>query len=231
MSTNNYKTSDEEQFANEPSKVDIKSQVEKKPEVWNSLERAKIFVGLLTPIVIVIITLSINYNINESNKNEEHNKRIFQERQNIYTKIGPLLNDIYCYIMFVGHWKQLSPFDIIERKRELDKTIYISTPYFDSASVFLKYYNNFIDAAFKAGQGWGKDAMLRSNSKLHETAIDTAVLKWNQKWDSFFTGEDNREQVRDSYFALLRQVSTELDLEVKGEHIDKTIEIKPPFNP
>ena len=212
---------------NEPIKVELIEQKKEKPKIWNSLERTKIFVGLLTPLMILAITLIINYNINERNKRDEHNKRIFAKRQDIYDKVGPLLNDIYSYFLYVGQWKQLSPDDIINHKRELDKIIYTNIPYFDTASVFVKSYNEFMVQTFATGQGWGKNASLRTEMNLHKIAIDTSKFKWQEKWDDNFTEEDNRENIKNSYFAFLRKVSTELDLEVKGQDIDKTIEIKP----
>lgn len=211
---------------NEPIKVQLIEQVKEPPKVWNSLERTKIFVGLLTPIAILAITLMINSSINENNQKAEHDKRIYQQRQVIYDKIGPLLNDIYSYYMFVGQWKQLSPQDIINHKRELDKTIYTNIPYFDTASVFLKRYNAFIDETFETGQGWGKDAALRTDMELHRSAIDTSIVKWKEKWNDYFINNGNRESIKRTYFALLRQVSTELDLKIKGADIDKTIELE-----
>jgi hypothetical protein len=210
----------------EPLKVELVEKAKEKPKVWNSLERTKIFVGLLTPIAILMITLSINKSINENNLKVEHDKRIYQQRQEIYSKIGPLLNDIYSYNMYVGLWKQLSPQDIINHKRELDKIIYTNIPYFDTASVFLNCYNDFMKETFKTGRGWGKDAALRTDMILHKRAIDKTFVKWIDKWNENFTNEDNRENVKRTYFALLRQVSTELDLKIKGTDIDKTIDLK-----
>lgn len=220
-------TSEESQLDSKPIKVELVEQKKEKPKIWNSLERTKIFVGLLTPLMILAITLIINSNINDRNKRDEHNRRIFAKRQDIYDKVGPLLNDIYSYFLYVGKWKQLSPDDIISHKRELDKTIYTNIPYFDTASVFIKYYNGFMDETFATGQGWGKDAALRTEMDLHKVAIDTTKFNWQKRWNDSFTEEDNRENIKKTYFALLRQVSSELDLEVKGQDIDKTIEVRP----
>ncbi len=196
------------------------------PSVWNSLERSKIIVGLLTPIAIFLFTWQTNKNINESNKIEDNNKRVFQQRQDIYNKIGPLLNDIYSYYMYVGQWKQLSPIEIIEHKREIDKIIFTNIPYFDTASKFIKSYTTFMEAAFRTNQGWGKDAFLRTNWELHRSAFDTNLIKWNNTWNSGFTGEDNRIELKAQYFSLLRQVSSELNLEIKGDNIETIIELK-----
>lgn len=198
----------------------------KTKSVWNSLEITKIFVGLLTPIAIFLFTWQTNKNINESNKIEDNNKRVFQQRQDIYNKIGPLLNDIYSYYMYVGQWKQLSPIDIIKNKRELDKIIYTNIPYFDTASSFLESYNSFMNAAFSTYQGWGKDALLRTNSRLHYAAIDTSLIRWQSEWNSMFTEQDNRTEIKAFYFALLRHVSAELNLEVKGHNIESVIKLK-----
>jgi hypothetical protein len=52
------------------------------------------------------------------------NQKVIEKRIDVYDKLAPMLNDLYCYFYYVGNWKELTPIRIIETKRKLDKTFY-----------------------------------------------------------------------------------------------------------
>lgn len=69
---------------------------------WSDLEKAKLAVSILTPILVLILGIIINHSIKSS-------ERSSSLRSEIYRTIGGDLNDIYSYLAFVGGWKGLGP--------------------------------------------------------------------------------------------------------------------------
>jgi len=70
------------------------------------------------------------------------------------------MNNIFTYYMFIGKWKELSPEDIINDKRDVDETIHTYEPFFSKS--FVTVYDQLEDQLFKPFRGWGKDAALRT---------------------------------------------------------------------
>lgn len=180
--------------------------------VWNSLELTKILVGLLTPIAIFIFTKQTNERLDLSNKIQDNNKRVFENRQKFYDQVGTTLNDFYCYHLYVGHWKDLSPIDIVKKKRTVDQLVYTYSPFFDKE--FKLAYDAYMTAIFQPYAKMGGDAKIRSESIIHKDYFKSDSAIWKDKWTENFTEEDNRKEVFDTYFALLQEIGQELNLKV-----------------
>jgi hypothetical protein len=99
-------------------------------EPWNSLEIAKLAVSVLTPLIVLCIGIWVNRLIQRMQSLKWANQKIIEKRIAVYDELVPLLNDIYCYYEFVGNWKELTPIQILELKRKLDKKVYIYAPCF-----------------------------------------------------------------------------------------------------
>ena len=182
----------------------------KKESVWNSLEIVKILVALMTPLAIFIFTKQTNEKFDQSNKLQDNNKRVFENRQIFYDKVGIILNDIYCYHMYVGHWKELTPTDIIKKKRTLDQLVYTYSPYFDTT--FKPAYDSFMTATFKPYVKMGGDAKIRSEAQIHYDYCKKDSTLNDSEFPEKFTDEDNRTAVFKTYFALLKEMAKELNL-------------------
>ena len=150
--------------------------------IWNSLEVTKLVVALLTPLAIFAFTYYTNLaqtrdtearttqRLHEEVERQKREKieseererfaQVLKYRAELWKTISPTMNDLYCYFLYVGHWKDLTPDSILKTKRDLDKYVYSNSPFFTSE--FVKKYNAFMSAAFQTGNGWGLDAMLKS---------------------------------------------------------------------
>ena len=113
---------------------------EDKPSPWTSLEIAKLGISALTPILVLTVGIVINHSVKVA-------ERSSTLRSEIYRTVGEDLNDIYCYLMFVGNWKDLTPADIIARKRSVDKTMYTYRPLFTEE--LFATYKTFMHEAFE----------------------------------------------------------------------------------
>ena len=172
----------------------------KKLSPWNSLEIAKLAVSCLTPLLVLILGIAINSSLRNA-----------ELRTEIYRDVGGNLNDIYAYVSFVGGWKELTPVDILERKRKVDKAMYTYRPFF-SAELF-DTYEEFMAAVFKPYGGPGQDARIRSDistpdgdRRIHSTNI------WNPAWEDRFTKERNKNDQRNAYDRFLNQLARDLSL-------------------
>ena len=83
-----------------------------------------------------------------------------EKRLELYDQIAPDLNAIFCFFVWVGYWKDISPKDLIEKKRELDKIVNIYKHLLSPS--FYTAYNDFIHLVFRTYSGAGKDALIMS---------------------------------------------------------------------
>jgi hypothetical protein len=179
--------------------------------LWNSLERWKLIVSALTPITIAVATWvyedtkaeelrRATSEKEEQLKSEERIRRAVGKRLEIWDKAAPMMNDIYCYLLFIGKWKQFAPTDIIERKRDLDTLMYSNRILFTPD--FFKAYEDFIGAAFEPyGGKWAQDAPIKT---IQTRPLDKKALR------TAFTGSENTEAVHTTYWAYQRMAAIEL---------------------
>jgi hypothetical protein len=135
---------------------------------------------------------------------------VAQWRFDHYEQAAGLLNDMYVYFLYVGKWKEYTPEDIVERKRDVDKILYSSGPVFSDN--LIARYNDLIAEMFQPFQGWGQDARLRTTVQHRKQAAVEGHLTWNSAWNANFTGEDNIGRIRVAYTALTKQLAIDLDL-------------------
>ena len=178
--------------------------------IWNSLEIVKLVVSSLTPIVVLVFGIWINRLAKKVEQVQWTNRTIVEWRIKVYDEVAALLNDLLCYYTFVGNWKELSPSDVVETKRALDKKVHTCAPLFSSR--FLDLYFDFARACFETYTGWGRDARLRTPVLRHRQA---AGEEWLPEWDALFSEDEfcaPPEDVRRAYQDLMRNFAGELGL-------------------
>ena len=177
---------------------------------WNSLEIVKIIIGIITPITIAGAGWWISDRATENAKvernaaverqeRETRYEKVLEKRSQLWDQLGPKLNDIYAYLLYVGRWNELKPSDIIERELESNRIIFSFRPYFSEK--FLNAYGAFMNNAFKT----------RCSPRV-DVCIRTMSIGRREKSSEKFTNSDNRKNVHSSYYALLTIVGTELDI-------------------
>ncbi len=164
---------------------------ENKP-IWNSLEKTKLVVSALVPILILFFGFWLG--LIESNR--ENQSRVADLRFEVFKDVGKEVNTIYSYLLYVGSWKEMTPVDVLESKRKADTVFYTYSALFSRE--FKASYNNFMKEAFKTRNGWGMDAKLRTgyeNRKNLNTFLspndkgELAKIEWDESWNILFTGE------------------------------------------
>ena len=181
---------------------------------WSSLEILKLLIDLLTPAAMLYIGLWFDRRIKEFEHRQWSNQKVIEKRLEVYEKVTPKLNDMMCYFLRIGTWKELNPTEVIDMKREIDKDAHIYAPLFSPA--FMDRYNEFMSSCFATFRGAGKDAQLRADGSFYREAYvgdEPHDGKWNAEWDDCFTGAEEastREQVSSSYRALVGLIAQEL---------------------
>ena len=175
------------------------------PPVRDWIDIATVIANAAGPIVAAVF----GYWILRVTKRLEHaqwrNQKLVEKRIEVWENLGPVVNDIYCYCLRVGSWKELKPPDAIAKKRVADKIMHLNRPYFSSS--FFTAYQLFANTSFETFQGHGENARIRSMAWEHKNVHSC----WDESWDRCFLDVPlDDEELKRVYEKLVSQVSREL---------------------
>ncbi len=154
----------------------------------------------LIPIAVLVIGKTINERLKKLEYSQWANQRLVEKKLTLYDEIMPRLNNLYCFYMFVGNWKEISPADVISAKRFLDKKVHIY--YGILGDQFSRAYDEFMSVAFETYANAGGDARIKSviasldgDRKVH------AKYGWDNAWETLFPQNPSfdRIQFKNSY--------------------------------
>jgi hypothetical protein len=148
--------------------------------IWESLKIVIIIFAALAPFVIAFLVIRSKRKITKLKTKHQANQKTLEKRIEIYDRMGPMLNDLFCFFCYNGNWKELTPIDIMGLKRELDKDINVYAPLF-SEELSLKYMA-FIQLCFVAHSGWEHEEKIKSLYELRQQH----AAEWNDDWILFF---------------------------------------------
>jgi hypothetical protein len=181
------------------------------------LEIVKLIVSLLTPIIILLVGIWVTQLAERFKAILWSNQKVIEKRIVIYDELAPMLNDLYCYFQFVGNWKELTPPQILEIKRRLDKKAHLYAPLFSPA--YLSLYNDFIHLCFETFVGPGLDARLRTPiASFDGDRKEVSTTQWNERWDEMFSDAEevtSKNELKDKYKSLMSRFSRELGIGLK----------------
>jgi hypothetical protein len=173
------------------------------------LEGIKLGVSLITPGLVAYLAWQATSLSKRLEEQYWSSRTIVEWRIKVYDEVAPLLNDLLCYFTFVGNWKTLSPLQVIDLKRTLDKKMHTVAPLFSPE--FLACYFEFNHACFLTYQGWGVDAKIRSPMNRHKEFFP----QWDSDWNELFAKDSECETpslVREKYMLLMQDFASELGL-------------------
>jgi hypothetical protein len=184
------------------------------PSPWNSLEVAKLVVDGLIPVAVVLLGVWVSRATRRVEASQWVNQKLVEKRISLLEDILPYLNDIFCYYTWIGKWKELSPADIIQRKRDLDRLFFANQPFFSAEA--LSAYQEFTRALFLTYAKPGTDAQLRTTEKSPDGSRARSYPgTWNPEWSGMFAqaGEQAlRRSVREQYRRLTIVLGAEVDM-------------------
>ena len=167
-------------------------------------DHAKLGVDLLGPLIAAVFGIWVLRLTKRIEQNQWRNQKLIEKRILIWDQVGPVVNDIYCYCKRIGSWKEMTPIDVITRKRTAGKVVHLSRPYFSNK--FFRSYIDFTTSSFAMFQGHGADAKIRTSLWEHRNARHD----WESNWDELFKDEFDEDALDSAYEEMLRQVQDEL---------------------
>jgi hypothetical protein len=190
--------------------------------VWNSLEICKLVATVMTPVTVFVLGCLIWSGQREivqrwdrdqleqrslAEASSKERDQIRELRLSIYKEAAPLLNEILSYHFYVGRWKERSPADIIEKKRQLDSLMYSNIALFTPA--FFDLYRAFMRQGFRAARNHFGEPRIRTQAQCRQPHPNNDA----ERWLSYFTNEDSRRSLCLAYANWLSRLSEELLLQ------------------
>jgi hypothetical protein len=74
-----------------------------------ALEALKIITGVATPILIALIGFRLNKIMQSLPAAQWGNQKLIEKSLDIFNKAASEINVLYCYIRFIGTWKEPTP--------------------------------------------------------------------------------------------------------------------------
>jgi hypothetical protein len=181
---------------------------------WTWLEIAKLIAGLITPAALALFGILIHRMTKGFELHQWRNQKLIEKRLEIYGSLAPELNDLLCYFMHIGLWKELEPPAVVAVKRTVDKKIYLAAPLFSSE--FFSACQCFLHLCFETYNGWGINARLRTSPARRSQAFGD---KWKTEWNAFFSDKaSDPKQIREAYQTIMNVFAKDI-----GIHEDYTI--------
>jgi hypothetical protein len=149
---------------------------------WNSLEVAKLAVGVLTPLLLVGLGVLINRTGRRVENAQWSNRRVLDRRLELYDDMAEPLNDLYCFFRLVGGFREIKPPRALELKRELDKIFHVNRFLFSPR--FAELYEQLMQTYFRTFTGTGQSAKIKSPVDIQQR--ERTVAHWKQEWDALF---------------------------------------------
>lgn len=184
---------------------------------WNSITIINMVISILTPVTVVTIGYILDRNLKRMENKQFINQKIIDKRISFYDTVVPLLNDILCYHLYIGNWKELSIDKIIEYIRKLDKEFNIYSPLF-SGNIMQKY-EQFMELCYSTMNGWGNDATIKSsytNRQRYAIWGKNDENKFDKNYISKIIKDGNEKRIleekKESYKELINSLCAEMDI-------------------
>ena len=156
----------------------------------NGWEIVKLIAGLLTPATLAIFGIFVTRVTKRFEHAQWKSQKLIEKRLAIYDQLAPEFNDLLCYFTYVGHWRDLTPLQVIELKRSVDKKVYLAAPLFSEEFYFA--CRNLMKLCFETNAGFGRAALLRTDVGLRKVAQADA---WEDEWNDMFSNEPTEPEV------------------------------------
>lgn len=173
----------------------------------NWIEIAKLVVSISTPLLVAGIGFVISKRLKSIEEAQWQSRKIIDKRLDLFDRIAPDLNKMFCFSMWLGYWKEISPREMIDAKRELDKVVNIYGHLLSND--FYLSYNNFIHTIFQTFTGPGKDALILSEIfGADGDRRKDAKYTWEKSYEGLFSSSDvpKKEEVRKKYNAVMAEL-------------------------
>src|ERR1700716_4275284 len=118
------------------------------------LEYARLVIAALTPIMTLVVGIIVVRLGTRLDATKQLHSELLRKRLQLFEEVAPKLNDIFCFFQAVGHWADLSPDEVIKRKRAIDRSIQVNRYLFrsDFWSAYQRFEQSHFDMFAAIGQ-------------------------------------------------------------------------------
>lgn len=150
---------------------------------WTSPEIAKLAVSALTPLLLFVLGLVVARAGRRVEQAQWANRKLIERRLELHTELAPKLNDVLCFFQCVGHFRAITPPDVLELKRSLDKIFFANEQLFSRD--FVESYGKFMKTCFGRFGATGAHSMIKA-SLTRIKAERGSAASWAEEWDDMF---------------------------------------------
>ena len=175
---------------------------------WNSLEVAKLAVGVLTPLLLLGLGWVLNTRLKRIEHSQWSSQKFIEKRLALYEDMAPKLNDLFCFFSLVGNFRDISPPAAVALKRDLDKAFFVNR--FLLSERFQESYEGFMHACYETWRGTAQHARLRASAERQRVERGGA---WDDDWLDCFSlaaSVTPLPGVREAYERVMRDFAAEL---------------------
>ena len=165
--------------------------------------------ALATPLVVLVLGFVLT-------RRQSRSQELLKARLDYYQSLMPMLNDLMCFMTFIGSWRDLPPPRVVQLKRELDREFHCAHPLFSDP--VKPAYDTFMDLCFKTFNEWGSDPRIVSSAYQRRRSWQQPD-GWEPSWNDLFLYADDRpipgaelKSIREAYDALVRAMVIDLNM-------------------
>jgi len=127
---------------------------------WNSLDVAQLIVAALMPLTLLGLGLIVARNTRRLDSFQHANQTVVARRHEIFQAVASKLNQVLCFVAFVGRWKEITPADVLNLKRDVDELMYANRLLF--SDTLFATYQAFMARLFAMYATIDGDALIRA---------------------------------------------------------------------
>src|SRR5882672_3058426 len=99
------------------------------------LDLVRTVAAVSVPVVVAIVGYRLNHRLKRWEASQWRNQELIKARLQYYAQLAPMVNDLMCYLTFIGRWKELTPPQVIQLKRDADRLFLSVAPLFSQHAV------------------------------------------------------------------------------------------------
>lgn len=168
----------------------------------STLDIVSVAISACIPVAIFAAGALLAKQARDYEANQWIRRKQYDTRLERWQEVAPPLNDLLCFFMLFGHFRDVTPPKAIKLKRQLDRAVYGNQYIFGER--FLDAYRTFMSVCFQTYVDVAQDAKIRASVAEQRAERGSA---WDEQWSSMFVRESDtasHSEIEVAYNDLLR---------------------------
>ncbi|MBL9138661.1 MAG: hypothetical protein JNK85_22520 [Verrucomicrobiales bacterium] len=148
---------------------------------------------ILVPIVLLYFGFGVKKAIGRIENLASLRRDLMARRFGVYEAIVDGLNTIFCYATYRGHFRSVTPEQILDLKRNLDARFVAKCILWDDET--LAAYSEFMNACFATQRGRGTSAIIIADRSMH---ADRPDYPWFENYNDLFVKPEEFQRITEN---------------------------------